>query len=157
MNETTTKSASALPAVIPAQPLALTDQHPAARALRHDLGRAAGAVRAMQQYGQQWHDDTADVSVVAYAAIVTSGETPAQALQASVDWMLHAPEAEVHSISLARVPGHRADATEFRATLAVSYPDQETGEYTGDTHHAAGSMAHVVVSGSASDAGQDTD
>ncbi|MGW2255107.1 hypothetical protein ACWCXH_33720 [Kitasatospora sp. NPDC001660] len=157
MNETTEPTTSALPAVIPAQPVALTDQHPAARALRHDISRAAGAVRAMRHYGQQWHDDTADVSVVAYAAIVTSGETPAQAMQASVDWMLHAPDAEVHSISLARVPGHRADAAEFHVTLAVSYPDQETGEYTGDTHHAAGAMAHVVVGGSASDTAPDAD
>ncbi|MFF2751097.1 hypothetical protein ACFVVA_36875 [Kitasatospora sp. NPDC058048] len=118
---------------------------PVARALQTDVTHAVGALRAMRD--PDGPDDGADVAVVVYTAVVCTGATPATALQAAADWTLQAPHAEVHSLSLARVPGHREDVAEFCVTLTVSFPDEQTGEYTGDTHHAAGPMAHVVVSG----------
>ncbi len=135
-----------LPEVIPAPPAVPAVRHPVARALQYDVTKAVGALSAMQGRGGL-ADDEADVAVVAYTAVVCTGATPAKALQAATDWTLQAPRAEVHSLSLARVPGHREDVMECRITMTVSFPDTETGEYTGDTHHAAGPMAHVVFSG----------
>ncbi|MFD8705911.1 hypothetical protein ACFV1W_25450 [Kitasatospora sp. NPDC059648] len=145
MSDITPASALARTVAIPALTGAQAAPHPAALALQNDVTQAASTLRAMQRRGRL-QDDEADVAVVAYTAVVCAGSTAAKALKAAADWALHAPEAEVHSLSWARVPGHRMGVDEFLLTLAVSYPDPETGEYTGDTHHAAGPMAHVVVS-----------
>ncbi|MFI9366080.1 hypothetical protein ACIG5E_34270 [Kitasatospora sp. NPDC053057] len=145
MSDITPVSTLALPVAIPALPAALAAPHPAARALQNDVTQAAGTLRAMQQRGRL-QDDEADVAVVAYTAVVCTGVTAATTLQTAADWALQAPNAEVHSIAWARIPGHRDGVSEYCLTMAVSYQDPETGEYTGDTHHAAGPMAHVVVS-----------
>ncbi|GAA2815604.1 hypothetical protein [Kitasatospora aburaviensis] len=51
-------------------------------------------------------------------------------LQQAADWCRQAQRAEVRTLALARVPGHREDVWEFSVTLTVSFPD-ETGGHTG--------------------------
>ncbi|MFG2907881.1 MULTISPECIES: hypothetical protein [unclassified Kitasatospora] len=111
--------------VLPAPPRVVDD-------LARDLTQAAAAVRAVSRTGRSG----ADVAVAAYTAVVCTGRSAARALEEAAAWCRQAPEAEVHSMAWARVPGHREDVHEYRVTMAVSFPDGETGEYVGDTHHA---------------------
>ncbi|MFE7558901.1 hypothetical protein [Kitasatospora sp. NPDC057500] len=113
------------PAVLPAPPRVVDD-------LARDLTRAAAAVRSASRDGR----GGGDLSVAAYTAVVCTGRSAARALEEAAAWCRQAPEAEVHSLAWARVPGHRDDVFEYRVTLAVSFPDHETGEHVGDTHHA---------------------
>ncbi|MFE2105013.1 hypothetical protein ACFXAF_03925 [Kitasatospora sp. NPDC059463] len=113
------------PAVLPAPPRVVDD-------LARDLTRAAAAVRSASRDGRSG----GDLAVAAYTAVVCTGRSAARALEEAAAWCRQAPEAEVHSLAWARVPGHRDDVFEYRVTLAVSFPDQETGEHVGDTHHA---------------------
>ncbi|MER7755570.1 hypothetical protein [Kitasatospora sp. NPDC097643] len=112
------------PAVLPAPPRVVDD-------LARDLTQAAAAVRAVSR-GRR---TGGDVTVAAYTAVVCTGRSAAHALEEAAAWCRQAPEAEVHSLAWARVPGHREDVFEYRVTLAVGFPDEETGEYPGDTHH----------------------
>ncbi|MFD0278215.1 hypothetical protein ACFVHB_30495 [Kitasatospora sp. NPDC127111] len=100
--------------------------------LARDLTQAAAAVRAVSRGAR----GGGDVAVAAYTAVVCTGRSTARALEEAAAWCRQAPEAEVHSLAWARVPGHRDDVFEYRVTLAVSFPDHETGEHAGDTHHA---------------------
>ncbi|KJS52605.1 hypothetical protein VM98_30270 [Streptomyces rubellomurinus subsp. indigoferus] len=109
--------------VLPAPPRVVDD-------LARDLTQAAAAVRAVSRICR----GGGDVSVAAYTAVVCTGRSAARALEEAAAWCRQAPEAEVHSLAWARVPGHREDVHEYRVTLAVSFPDEETGEHTGDTH-----------------------
>ncbi|MFI9331402.1 hypothetical protein ACIGZJ_28185 [Kitasatospora sp. NPDC052868] len=111
--------------VLPAPPRVVDD-------LARDLTQAAAAVRAVSRVGRSG----GDVAVAAYTAVVCTGRSAARALEEAAAWCRQAAEAEVHSLAWARVPGHREDVFEYRVTLAVSFPDHETGEHTGDTHHA---------------------
>ncbi|MFE4516556.1 hypothetical protein ACFRMQ_20465 [Kitasatospora sp. NPDC056783] len=111
--------------VLPAPPRVVDD-------LARDLTKAAAAVRAVSR---TFRSDT-DVAVAAYTAVVCTGRSAARALEEAAAWCRQAPEAEVHSLAWARVPGHREGVHEYRVTIAVSFPDAETGEYLGDTHHA---------------------
>ncbi|MFE4976554.1 hypothetical protein ACFRAR_31195 [Kitasatospora sp. NPDC056651] len=111
--------------VLPAPPRVVDD-------LARDLTQAAAAVRAVSR---SFRSDT-DVAVAAYTAVVCTGRSAARALEEAAAWCRQAPEAEVHSLAWARVPGHREGVHEYRVTIAVSFPDAETGEYLGDTHHA---------------------
>ncbi|MFF2660619.1 hypothetical protein ACFVUH_25065 [Kitasatospora sp. NPDC058032] len=113
------------PAVLPAPPRVVDD-------LARDLTRAAAAVRSASRDGRSG----GDLAVAAYTAVVCTGRSAARALEEAAAWCRQAPEAEVHSLAWARVPGHRDDVDEYRVTLAVSFPDQETGEHVGDTHRA---------------------
>ncbi|WP_280680670.1 hypothetical protein [Kitasatospora sp. MAA19] len=112
-------------AVLPAPPRVVDD-------LARDLTRAAAAVRSVSRAGRSG----GDVAVAAYTAVVCTGRSAARALEEAAAWCRQAPEAEVHSLAWARVPGHRHDVDEYRVTLAVSFPDDETGEHLGDTHRA---------------------
>ncbi|MFE6865804.1 hypothetical protein ACFVFS_04545 [Kitasatospora sp. NPDC057692] len=112
------------PAVLPAPPRVVDD-------LARDLSRAAAAVRSASRDGRSG----GDLAVAAYTAVVCTGRSAARALEEAAAWCRQAPEAEVHSLAWARVPGHRDDVYEYRVTLAVSFPDHETGEHVGDTHH----------------------
>ncbi|MGW6917032.1 hypothetical protein ACWGB8_24860 [Kitasatospora sp. NPDC054939] len=114
------------PGVLPAPPRVVND-------LARDLSQAAAAVRAVSRGGRPG----ADLAVAAYTAVVCTGRSAARALEEAAAWCRQAPEAEVHSVAWARVPGHREDVFEYRVTLAVSFADEETGEHTGDTHYAA--------------------
>ncbi|MEU8510494.1 hypothetical protein AB0C76_02735 [Kitasatospora sp. NPDC048722] len=111
--------------VLPAPPRVVGD-------LARDLSQAAAAVRAVSRAG----GSGGDVAVAAYTAVVCTGRSAARALEEAAAWCRQAPGAEVHSLAWARVPGHRDDVYEYRVTLAVSFPDEETGEHCGDTHHA---------------------
>ncbi|WP_189921943.1 hypothetical protein [Kitasatospora xanthocidica] len=111
--------------VLPAPPRVVED-------LARDLTQAAAAVRAVSRTCRTG----GDVAVAAYTAVVCTGPSAARALEEAAAWCRQAPEAEVHSLAWARVPGHREDVHEYRVTMAVSFPDGETGEYVGDTHHA---------------------
>ncbi|MFE6751585.1 hypothetical protein ACFVGM_37530 [Kitasatospora purpeofusca] len=113
------------PAALPAPPRVVDD-------LARDLTHAAAAVRAASRGGRSG----GDLAVAAYTAVVCTGRSAARALEEAAAWCRQAPEAEVHSLAWARVPGHRDDVFEYRVTLAVSFPDRETGEHSGDTHHA---------------------
>lgn len=113
------------PVVLPAPPRVVDD-------LARDLTQAAAAVRAVSRDCRAG----ADVAVAAYTAVVCTGRSAARTLEEAAAWCRQAPGAEVHSLAWARVPGHREDIHEYRVTMAVSFPDGETGEYLGDTHHA---------------------
>ncbi len=107
--------------------------HPTARALQSDVMKAAEAVRAMPR---RRRSAESDVTVAAYAAVVCTGSTPTAALQEAAKWTQRAAAGyEIHATNWATVPGHREDVSEYRITLTVSFPDVETGETTGDTHH----------------------
>lgn len=95
-----------------------------------DLQCAAQAVRYVEVTGVQ-----ADLATTLQLAVVSTGSTPAQALQAAAAFSRESPMAEIHSMAWARVPGPVRGMDEFRITLIVSYPDGE-GEYTGTTDHA---------------------
>lgn len=112
--------------VLPAPPRVVDD-------LARDLTQAAAAVRAVSRSGRT---AGGDVAVAAYTAVVCTGRSAARALEEAAAWCRQAPDAEVHSLAWARVPGHRDDVHEYRVTMAVSFPDDETGEHLGDTHHA---------------------
>ncbi|MEV7598368.1 hypothetical protein AB0O91_13415 [Kitasatospora sp. NPDC089797] len=111
--------------VLPAPPRVVDD-------LARDLTQAAAAVRAVSRTGRT---SGGDVAVAAYTAVVCTGRSAAGALEEAAAWCRQAPAAEVHSLAWARVPGHRDDVFEYRVTMAVSFPDHETGEHLGDTHH----------------------
>lgn len=113
-------------AVLPAPPRVVDD-------LARDLTQAAAAVRAVSRTGRT---GGGDVAVAAYTAVVCTGRTAAGALEEAAAWCRQAPHSEVHSLAWARVPGHRDGVFEYRVTMAVSFPDHETGEHLGDTHHA---------------------
>lgn len=123
-----------LPAVVEPQTpgaAAVVPQAPSRwRDVASDLQCAAQAVRYVEVTGVQ-----ADIATTLQLAVVVTGSTPAQTLQAAAAFARESPMAEVHSIAWARVPGPVRDLDEFRATLIVSYPDGE-GEYTGTTDHA---------------------
>ncbi|MFJ9843145.1 hypothetical protein ACIRYZ_22245 [Kitasatospora sp. NPDC101155] len=112
--------------VLPAPPRVVDD-------LARDLTQAAAAVRAVSRSGRS---TGGDIAVAAYTAVVCTGRSAARALEEAAAWCRQAPDAEVHSLAWARVPGHREDVYEYRVTMAVSFPDDETGEHPGDTHHA---------------------
>lgn len=117
-----------LPEPIPDRAVVLAAPPRVVADLARDLTGAAGAVRSLPATGR------GDVTISAYTAVVCSGRTAADALGQAADWCLQAPQAEVHATAWARVPGDRED--EYQVTLTVSFPDEQTGEHTGDTHHA---------------------
>ncbi|SDS52145.1 hypothetical protein SAMN05216371_0090 [Streptomyces sp. TLI_053] len=98
--------------------------------LPRDLAHAADALRSMPARRG------ADVTLAAYPAVVCTGTSAARALEEAAHWCRQAPDAEIHAISWAKVPGHRRDVFEYRITLTVGFPDEETGASAGDTHHA---------------------
>ena len=95
------------------------------------LDRAAEAVGALADHGQP-----SDVSVSMFTALVCTGATPADALQAAADVARQSPTLEPHSLSLARVPGPVDGMWEWTITMTVTARDPQTGEHSGPTHHA---------------------
>lgn len=79
--------------------------------------------------------DAADVEVSAFAAIVCTGDTPADALEAAAAVARRAPGLEIHSLAWARTEGPREETSEYKVTLTVTAPDPGTGEHNGATHH----------------------
>ncbi|MEU9279496.1 hypothetical protein [Streptomyces sp. NPDC048341] len=79
-------------------------------------------------------DEESDVSVSALTALVCTGATPADALQAAADAVRRAPALEPHGLSLARTPGPVEGLWEYTLTMTVSTRDPLSGEYGGHTH-----------------------
>ncbi|KOG85971.1 hypothetical protein ADK38_33675 [Streptomyces varsoviensis] len=104
-------------------------------AFAHDLVRsldeASAAVSSLPALGP-----SADVSVSALTALVCTGSTPADALQAAAELARQAPTLEPHALALAKMPGPVEGMWEWHITMTVSSRDPVTGEYGGSTHHA---------------------
>ncbi|MFK0016334.1 hypothetical protein [Streptomyces sp. NPDC091027] len=81
-------------------------------------------------------DAASDVEVSAFGAIVCTGDSPADALQAAAAVARQAPDLEIHALAWARTDGPREDSFEYKVTMTVTAPDPATGEHGGTTHHA---------------------
>ncbi|QES52023.1 hypothetical protein DEJ50_33625 [Streptomyces venezuelae] len=82
-------------------------------------------------------DGSSDVEVSAFGAIVCTGDSPADALQAAAAVARQAPSLEIHALAWARTDGPREGTFEYKVTMTVTAPDPATGEHGGTTHHAA--------------------
>ncbi|MBM9624780.1 hypothetical protein [Streptomyces zhihengii] len=80
--------------------------------------------------------DSSDVEVSAFGAIVCTGDSPADALQAAAAVARRAPGLEIHALAWARADGPREGTFEYKVTMTVTAPDPATGEHSGTTHHA---------------------
>lgn len=98
-----------------------------------DLVRTLDVARDV--VGELGDEEASDVSVSALTALVCTGTTPADALQAAADAARRAPTLEPHGLSLARTPGPVEGMWEWTLTMTVSARDPLTGEYGGHTHH----------------------
>ncbi|MFI5868420.1 hypothetical protein [Streptomyces sp. NPDC051546] len=106
---------------------------PLGRDLVRTLHAATTAVGTLALGGTA--DAASDVEVSAFAAIVCTGDTPADALEAAAAVARRAPGLEIHSLAWARTDGPREDTSEYKVTLTVTAPDPGTGEHNGTTHH----------------------
>lgn len=80
-------------------------------------------------------DAASDVGGSAFAAIVCTGDTPADALDAAAAVARRAPALKIHSLAWACTDGPRGDTSEYKVPLTVTAPDPVTGEHNGATHH----------------------
>ncbi|MET9466562.1 hypothetical protein ABZY44_17495 [Streptomyces sp. NPDC006544] len=132
-----TDTAHTLPALtVPASETALQPQT-AGPSFGQDLVRtlhAATTAVGTLALGEN-PDAASDVEVSAFAAIVCTGDTPADALEAAAAVARRAPGLEIHSLAWARTDGPREDTSEYKVTLTVTAPDPGTGEHNGATHH----------------------
>ncbi|MGW5336196.1 hypothetical protein [Streptomyces bauhiniae] len=103
---------------------------PFAHDLVRSLDEASQAVGALDRLGP-----SSDVTVSALTALVCTGGTPADALQAAAEVARQSPGLEPHGLSLARVPGPVAGMWEYQLTMTVSTRDPQTGEDGGPVHH----------------------
>ena len=83
-------------------------------------------------------DESSDVSVSALAALVCTGESPADALQAAADAVRKAPTLEPHGLSLARTPGLVAGTWEWTLTVTLSTREPLPGGHTFENNPARG-------------------
>lgn len=104
---------------------------PFAGDLVRSLGQASQAVGALDQL-----DSSSDVTVSALTALVCTGSTAADALQAAADVARKSPGLEPHGLSMARVPGPVEGMWEYQLTMTVSARDPKTGEFGAPIHHA---------------------
>ncbi|WP_157880340.1 hypothetical protein [Streptomyces katrae] len=89
--------------------------------------------------GLSFHDvETSDIEVSAFGAIVCTGDTPADALQAAAAVARQAPGLEIHALAWARTDGPREGTFEYKVTMTVTAPDPATGEHSGATHQERG-------------------
>ncbi|MFE2829171.1 hypothetical protein [Streptomyces sp. NPDC059271] len=103
---------------------------PFAHDLVRSLDEASQAVGALDRL-----DPSSDVTVSALTALVCTGTTAADALQAAADVTRKSPGLEPHSLSLARVPGPVVGLWEYQLTMTVSSRDPQTGEDVAPVHH----------------------
>jgi hypothetical protein len=98
------------------------------------MGDAVGdlqqAWRVVEQLGA-----THDIAATLQTAVVCTGNSQLEALEAVVALVRQSPRAELHNIAWARTPGPTEDTSQYQATVTLSYPDRY-GETTGTTHHA---------------------
>ncbi|GHH56190.1 hypothetical protein [Streptomyces candidus] len=99
----------------------------------HDLVRSLD--EASQAVGALRIDPSSDVTVSALTALVCTGTTWADALQAAADVARTSPGLEPHALSLARVPGPVVGLWEYQLTMTVSSRDPQTGDDVAPVHH----------------------
>jgi hypothetical protein len=103
-----------------------------------DSARAIGAAQlAVDRLNadDDGEDQDSDGELVLLPGHLAVGSTPGAALRRAADFCDAAPELDVDSISLARMPGHVEDAWEWHVTLVFSSADPATGESAGSLHH----------------------
>ncbi|WP_407841414.1 hypothetical protein ACE1OC_41325 [Streptomyces sp. DSM 116496] len=114
-----TDTARTLPALtVPATVAALQPQTPAGPSFGQDLVRtlhAATTAVGTLALGEN-ADAASDVEVSAFAAIVCTGDTPADALEAAAAVARRAPGLEIHSLAWARTDGPCEDTAEYKVT-----------------------------------------
>lgn len=76
-----------------------------------------------------------DISATLQTAVVCTGLSQLEALEAVLALVRQSPRAQIHSIAWARSPGPDLETWQYQATLLLSYPDGR-GETTGVTHQA---------------------
>ncbi|MEV7416481.1 hypothetical protein [Streptomyces sp. NPDC089919] len=128
---------TALPAPMRASMLtALQPQVPAGPSFGRDLVRtlhqASAVVVGLASGGEA---ACSDVEVSAFGAVVCTGDTPADALEAAAAVARRAPLLEIHALVWARVEGDDS-AVEYKITMTVSAPEPGVGEH-GDFRHRA--------------------
>lgn len=99
--------------------------------LLRSLDEASTAVSSLAD-----EDGASDVTVSALTALVCTGSTAADALQAAADVARKSPGLEPHGVTLARVPGPVAGLWDYHVIMTVSARDPLTGEFCAPTHHA---------------------
>ncbi|MYT25957.1 hypothetical protein GTW69_37775 [Streptomyces sp. SID7760] len=104
---------------------------PFALDLVRSLDEATQGVTALDRLGP-----SSDVTVSALTALVCTGTTAADALQAAADVARRTPGLEPHGLTLARVPGPVDGLWEYHITMTVTSRDPETGEFSAPVHHA---------------------
>lgn len=126
-----------LPApTVPSSEAALQPQSLGGPSFGRDLVRTLhAATTAVGTLALGENPDAADIEVSAFAAIVCTGDTPADALEAAAAVARRAPSLEIHSLAWARTDGPREDTSEYKVTLTVTAPAPGTGEHNGATHH----------------------
>ncbi|MER8039394.1 hypothetical protein [Streptomyces hydrogenans] len=103
---------------------------PFALDLVRSLDEASQAVTSLDPLGP-----ASDVTVSALTALVCTGSTPADALEAAAEVARKSPGLEPHGLTLARVPGPVAGSWEYQITMTVSSRDPQTGEDVAPVHH----------------------
>jgi hypothetical protein len=102
------------------------------------ISDAAAAVRFVDATGK----GNADISVTVLTALVCTGDTEADAMQAAADLTREiTPRMRVVSLAWARTPGPVLDTWQWNVTLTVANRDPRTGEYTGELDHAPATPA----------------
>lgn len=100
-----------------------------------DVARDLGLAGRALPFVQATSGERADVTATLQMAVVCSGVSAADTLEACAAFMRESPRAELHAIAWARVPGPARGLTEFQATMTLSYADRY-GEYSGTTDQA---------------------
>ncbi|MFI9005516.1 hypothetical protein [Streptomyces sp. NPDC053541] len=103
---------------------------PFALDLVRSLDAASQAVTSLDPLGP-----SSDVTVSALTALVCTGSTPADALEAAAEVARRSPDLEPHGLTLARVPGPVVGSWEYQITMTVSSRDPQTGEDVAPVHH----------------------
>ncbi|WP_327072056.1 hypothetical protein [Kitasatospora sp. NBC_01302] len=101
-----------------------------------DLERNVTRARRAMMRLPQGDDTEAEVTVATQVKL--TAETQAEVLRQAYEWALRADGVEIQAAGWARVPGIEPDATDFRLTLTVTFPDRRTGLTGEETHHDTG-------------------
>jgi hypothetical protein len=104
-------------------------------AMGQDLVRTITETAAAVRYLDATGRPAADITIIATAAVVCTGDTQADALQAATDLAREAPHLRISTMTLARVPGPVEGEWQWAVTLCLASPDPRTGEYSAEVHH----------------------
>lgn len=141
------RSGSQLPATRrPLAPPAVRVQGPAG--MGQDLVRTISDATAAVRFIDATGSGAADISVTALTALVCTGDTEADAMQAAADLTREiAPRMRIISTAWAGTPGPVDGTWQWSLTLTVASRDPRTGEYSGELHHAPASPAREPSTG----------